>query len=324
VTERVLITGGAGLIGRATAERLAATGWSVVAYDLPEQMERAGDALPAGAERVSGTILDGGALRKAAAGCSTVVHLAARLGVRRTEADRLGCLEVNIEGTKNVLDAAVAAGVRRVVFASSSEVYGEPLRNPITEGDITQGKTVYAVSKLAGEELCHAYAQRHGLEVVVLRYFNCYGPGQVAQFVVPRWVWEVEHGRPPVVNGDGSQVRSYTYVDDTAAATALAATSAEAAGMTLNISNGAEPVSLLELAERVIAAAGKTGRIEPDVRADFAGTDRAREREIDRRFCHGELAQRVLGWSPGVTLDEGLGRMVAAMRAGRLHEDWAA
>ncbi|MEM6394562.1 MAG: NAD-dependent epimerase/dehydratase family protein [Planctomycetota bacterium] len=324
MAERVLITGGAGLIGQATARALVGGGHEVVVLDLPEQVARAGAMLPSGVEVVAGTILDRAAVKRAAAGCTAVVHQAARLGVRRTEADRLGCLRVNIEGTAEVLDAAVAAGVRRVVFASSSEVYGEPLRNPIEEGDVTQGKTVYAVSKLAGEELCWGFAQKCGVEAVVLRYFNCYGAGQVSQFVVPRWVWEVAHGRRPIVNGDGSQVRSYTYVDDTAAATAAAVTVVGAAGRTLNISNGSEPVSLLELAARVIAAAGKTGEVEPDVRADFAGTDRAKEREIDQRFCHGELAQEVLGWKPTVSLEAGLGRMVEAMREGRLFEDWAA
>jgi UDP-glucose 4-epimerase len=296
----------------------------VVAFDLPEQLGRVGTMLPEGVTGVAGTILDRGALARVMGGCDAVVHLAARLGVRRTERDRLGCLEVNIDGTAHVLEAAVSAGVRRVVFASSSEVYGEPLHNPITEADLTQGKTVYAVSKLAGEELCHAYAQRHGVETVVLRYFNCYGPGQVAQFVVPRWVWEVEHGRRPIVNGDGSQVRSYTYVDDTAGATALAVEAAEVAGRTLNVSNGGEPISLLALADRVIAASGRAGEVTADVRVDFAGTDRVAEREIDRRYCHGELAQRVLGWRPAVSLEAGLGRMVAAMRAGELWEDWAA
>ncbi|MEM6756816.1 MAG: NAD-dependent epimerase/dehydratase family protein [Planctomycetota bacterium] len=322
--ERILITGGAGLIGLATTRQLAAAGHELVVLDLPEQVDRAGHLLPDGVAAIPGTILDAPLLRDAIAGCSAVVHLAARLGVRRTEADKLGCLRVNIDGTATVLDAAIDAGAKRIVFASSSEVYGEPLHNPITERDITQGKTVYAVTKLAGEELCHAFAQRHGIEAVVLRYFNCYGPNQVAQFVVPKWVWEVEHGRRPIVNGDGSQVRSYTFVDDTAAATAAAVTHPDAPGQTLNISNGTEPVSLLDLADRVIAAAGQTGTITPDVRADFAGTDRAKDREIDHRFCHGELAQQTLDWTPQVSLDEGLQRMVAAVRAGELWEDWAA
>ena len=118
--------------------------------------------------------------------CDGVIHLAAYLGVRRTETNMLRCIEININGTKNVLDCAIQQKIKKS-SSPSSEVYGEPLENPITEESITQGKTVYAVTKLSGEELCKAYSQRYpDISFTILRYFNTYGPHQIAQFVVSK------------------------------------------------------------------------------------------------------------------------------------------
>ena len=151
-----------------------------------------------------------------------------------------------------MLECAVQHRVRKVIFASSSEVYGEPLENPITEKSITQGKTVYAVTKLAGEELCIAFSQQFPLEYTILRYFNSYGPYQTAQFVITKFISNVLKGVPPIINGDGKQVRSYTYVIDTARATILAALSNKTNREILNIGSGETPVSLKELAEKII------------------------------------------------------------------------
>lgn len=319
--QRILVTGGAGLIGRAVAERLLALGHAVRLFDLPGALARLGaDVLP-GAERCAGSILDTEAIDAAAAGCGGLIHLAARLGVRRTEDDPLACLWINIEGTRRVLDAAVAGGVSKVVFASSSEVYGEPPTNPITEQTPTQGKTVYAVTKLAGEEYCKAYGHRHGLRWTALRYFNCYGPGQVAQFVVPRFVRQVQLGQPPRVFGTGQQMRSYTYSADVAEATARALLRESTDGAVINVGSDRDAVNLRELAQLVIEVGEREGDLKPDVAQGFDDADRGEGREIFFRYCRPDLAAALLDWRPTVTLEEGLRRVFAA---GMVDEDWPA
>jgi UDP-glucose 4-epimerase len=236
--------------------------------------------------------------------------LAALLGVRRTEVNRLRCLEINVDGTKRVLDCAIQHRITRLVFASSSEVYGEPLENPITEETITQGKTVYAISKLAGEELCIGYAQRYpGFEYVILRFFNAYGPYQAAQFVLPRFVYNAMAGKPLIINGSGEQIRSYCYSEDTGRGVVDALLSSQAAGQVINLGSSERPISLKELADLVVAASGNP-RTEIRHAEDFAGTDRPPEREIHRRYCSGEKAKRLLGFTPKISLEEGIRRIM--------------
>ena len=160
----VLITGAAGLIGKALTKMLLESGYSVKCFDLNEQFDRNSEYfkdLP-NRDRMSifcGSILDVNSLRKAIDGCDVVVHLAAMLGVMKTEKDKLGCINVNIAGTDNVINTSVMHNVKKFIFASSSEVYGEPDSNPISEEQTTKGKTVYAVTKMAGEELLKGYNQ---------------------------------------------------------------------------------------------------------------------------------------------------------------------
>jgi len=206
--------------------------------------------LPPDAARVKGSILDLDALVRAAGGCDRVIHLAAMVGVKRTEAQPLRCMDVNVTGTHHVLAAAHHAGALKVVFASSSEVYGEPATNPIDEAAATQGRTVYAVSKLAGEELCKGFALEHGLCFTILRLFNVYGPWQSRQFVVPRFVDAVRRGEPPTVYGTGEQRRGYAFVTDTAHAVVRAGEQAAGEG---RVGEQEQAVGLAQGARRVEA-----------------------------------------------------------------------
>jgi len=307
------------MIGLELCRQLSDLNNQVHLFDLGEQIKRVSNSISDKVRTYYGSILDHSSLRSAMAECEVVIHLGAMLGVRRTEVDKLRCIEINIEGTKNVLECAVQQRVQKVVFASSSEVYGEPHENPITEEFVTQGKTVYAVTKLAGEELCKAYAQQYPLEYTILRYFNSYGPFQTAQFVITKFISNVLKGLPPVINGDGKQVRSYTYVTDTAKATILAALSDKANREILNIGHGLSPISLKDLAEMIIEIGGKKGILEPEYRRNFEDTDRNREREIFKRFCDSSKVQQLLNWRPEVSLEEGIRKI---MEIGIIFERW--
>lgn len=306
----VLVTGGAGCIGIQVCRELDRRGIEVHLLDLGEQIARVRKALPEKAKVFYGSILDVSSIREAMDGCGAVIHLAALLGVRRTEVNRLRCLEINVDGTKRVLDCAVQHRIKRLVFASSSEVYGEPMENPITEETITQGKTVYAVSKLAGEELCIGYAQRYPeFEHVILRFFNAYGPYQAAQFVLPKFIQNAMTGKPIVINGSGDQIRSYCYSEDTGRGVVEALLRPEAGGQVINLGNSDRPISLKELAALVVNASGNPS-VAIKFAGDFQGTDRHASREIHRRYCSGEKAKRLLGFESRVTLEDGIRRII--------------
>ena len=306
----VLVTGGAGCIGIQVCRELDRRGIEVHLLDLGEQIARVRKALPQKTKIFYGSILDISSIREAMDGCGAVIHLAALLGVRRTEVNRLRCLEINVDGTKRVLDCAIQHRIKRLVFASSSEVYGEPIENPITEETITQGKTVYAVSKLAGEELCIGYAQRYPeFEPVILRFFNAYGPYQAAQFVLPKFIQNAMTGKPIVINGSGDQIRSYCYAEDTARGVVEALLRPEAVGQVINLGNSDRPISLKQLADLVIKASGNSS-VEIKYAADFQGTDRHASREIHRRYCSGEKAKQLLGFESRVSLEEGIRRII--------------
>ena len=310
--KRVLITGGAGTIGLPLTEELISRGVEVVIFDLEEQMQRLDNFIDTNAERFSGSILDSAALRDAMFDCDGVIHLAAHLGVQRTERNRLRCLDININGTQKVLDACIMSkSVKKLIYASSSEVYGEPISNPINESAITQGKTVYAVSKLAGEELVKAYnSEFPDLDYSILRFFNAYGPHQVSQFVISKFIHRVSEDLPPIIYGDGSQRRSYNYSKDTARGTADSLLSSNTSGQIINIGNSNEPITLIELAKKVIKLAGKEDSLKVEVKNSFKDTDRTKSREIFQRFCDTTRAKELIEYESKFDLDYGIREII--------------
>lgn len=306
---KVLITGGAGCIGQATAQHFKNKGFEVVTYDIvtPDQIID---------KHVCGTIMYVDELYQAMVGCDYVIHLAAMLGVARTESNQMECLNININGTKNVLDACVYAGVKKVIFGSSSEVYGEPETNPITEKNTVSPKSVYAVSKLAGEEYTRAYKQQYNLDYVILRFFNAYGPGQVAEFVIPRFVQAVLNNESPKIYGEGNQERCFCYVSDTAQGIYLAAINNVANGEIFNIGNDQTTISMKDLAKKVITLAGKN--IEPEF-ISMEKSDRLPSREIVKRYASIDKAQEILGYKPIISLDDGIKNV---MQSNSLKSNW--
>tara|TARA_Y100000816_G_scaffold38742_1_gene24435 strand:- start:60 stop:1067 length:1008 start_codon:yes stop_codon:yes gene_type:complete len=310
--KKILVTGGAGCIGVPVCNELVRRKKEVILYDLSEQIKLTRPYLNKNIKLFSGSIMDKTSLRDAIKECDGVIHLAAHLGVQRTEKNKLRCLEINIEGTKNLLDLiANNKNIKKIVFASSSEVYGEPIKNPIEETDITQGKTLYAVSKLAGEELVKAYQYEYqSFNFCILRYFNTYGPFQVAQFVIPKFIFRVQRNLPPIINGDGSQERSYNFSQDTARATVDALFSYKSNNKILNIGNSSEPINLIDLANLIIKKCGKENKIFPSMNKNFSNTDRKDSREINYRYCDTSLAERILDYKVRTKLEKGIEKVI--------------
>jgi nucleoside-diphosphate-sugar epimerase len=302
---RALVTGGAGLIGSHLVEDLLADGAAVVALDNLASGHV--DHVAAGADLVEGDIEDRTLLDKVVTGCDVVFHQAAHRSVPRS-VDRPGETDrVNVAGTLNVLTASRDAGVRRVVLASSSSVYGGADRLPTPEDVPLIPRSPYAVSKLAAEHYARVFWELYGLETVSLRYFNVFGPRQdpASRYaaVIPRFITALLDGEPPEVHGDGRQTRDFTYVADATRANiaAFLAPADACAGRVYNIARGA-PASLLDVLDILTVELGAS--IAPR---------HVESRRGDIRHSHADIraARADLEWEPAVTLEDGLARTVA-------------
>jgi len=305
---KILITGGAGSIGLVVASSLLDEGHDVTIFDLAEQIERV--KIPNGIKVFKGSILDTVAIHHALQGNEYVVHLAARLGVKRTEVERLACLHININGMVNILETSVKEGVKKVLFSSSSEVYGEQAKMPITETSPVNPISVYAVTKLVGEEYLRAYKKQYGLDYTIIRFFNVYGPAQVGQFVMKKFIAAAKQEQPPTIYGEGDQIRCFCHVKDASAGVIKALFSPQASEEVINIGNDLEQVSMLALAEKVISLSGKDLRPK---KISFAESDREVEREIFHRIPSIKKARSLLGYSPKISLDEGIDELLKNM-----------
>lgn len=301
----VLVTGGAGFVGSNLARALLEAGHAVrVLDDL--STGRAANLDGVGVELIEGNIADPAVPREAVAGAEVVFHQAAVPSVARSVEDPVRTHDVNAGGTLALLVACRDAGVRRVVYASSSSVYGNTAPGPKHEGMAPQPRSPYAVAKLAGEHYCRAFTAVYGLETVSLRYFNVYGPRQDPDSgyaaVVPRFVTAGLEGRAPTIDGDGEQTRDFTYVDDVVEANLLAAAARDgASGETFNVAGG-RPCRVVELWAMIAAATGCD-----------AAPQHGPARAGDVRHSHADIARarRVLGYSPRFDLAAGLQATVA-------------
>lgn len=307
-----LVTGGAGFIGSHIVDRLVELGEDIRVLDnfATGKMVNIEHNLSK-IELIRGSVVDMDTVRRAAEGVDFVLHHAAIASVPRSVDDPIASNEANITGTLNILVAARDPGVKRVVYASSSAVYGDTPSLPKIEDMPTDPLSPYALTKLTGEYYCRMFTKLYGLETVSLRYFNVFGPRQdpTSQYaaVIPKFLSLMLEDRQPVINGDGLQSRDFTYVANNVAANLLACTQPGVGGEVLNIACG-ESFTLLELVDRLNGILGKS--IEPvfgppqpgDVRHSLADIGKARE---------------LLGFSPTVTFQEGLEKLAAWSRDGK-------
>jgi nucleoside-diphosphate-sugar epimerase len=257
-----LVTGGAGFIGSHLVDALVATGVRVRILDDLSSGRR--ENLAGVAKRIDlieGDIRDVETCRRACRGVSVVYHLAAVGSVPRSMKDPAHSFSVNVGGTVNVLTGARDAGVRRVVYASSSSVYGDSETLPKREGEEGHPLSPYALSKRMNEELADVFARCYGMELIGLRYFNVFGPRQLPDgpyaAVVPRFFKACFQGQSPVIYGDGEQSRDFTFVSDAVRANLLAAAaSASSCGAAYNVAGG-RGVTVNDLATAVLRVVGK-------------------------------------------------------------------
>jgi UDP-glucose 4-epimerase len=311
--KRVLITGGAGFIGTTLARRLVDANEIVAVDNLHRDALTGSELLEHPNLRFhEADVLDGETLRELAWGATHVVHAAAIAGVSTVIESPVRTMRVNVLGTANALEAAVATRptLERFVDFSTSEVFGQQAINVeeghvTTTGSVGEARWTYAVSKLAGEHLTHAYHDEHGLPTVTVRPFNVYGPGQIGGGAIRAFVEDALAGRDLTIHGDGSQIRAWCYVDDMVEALLLCLERPEAVGQTLHVGNDRSTVTILDLAERVKRLTGCPGEI---VFRPLHYVD------VEVRIPNVSKARELLGFEAKVDLDEGLARTIAWYR----------
>jgi UDP-glucose 4-epimerase len=312
-TTTYLVTGGAGFIGSHIAETLLKQGHTVRIFDnlatgRKSNLEPLMECPSGKLELLYGDLRSKETMRTAMEGVEVVFHQGALASVPRSIADPVTSLETNVNGTHHVLLAARDAGVRRVVYASSSSVYGNTPALPKREDMPPAPMSPYAAHKLSGELLCQVFTHVYGLETVALRYFNVFGPRQdpysAYAAVIPLFLQALIEGRQPIIFGDGEQTRDFTYIDNVVQANLQAAIAPEAVGMAINI-GCTQSVSLNAILHQMEQLLGT--HIEPEYREPRPG-------DVHDSLADIQRAQNLLGYEPAIDFQEGLTRTVAALR----------
>ncbi len=300
-----LVTGGAGFIGSNIVYELVKRGHRVKVIDnfVAGKRENLEDILDK-IKLIEGDIRDLGLLRKIIKGCNYVLHQAALRSVPKSMNDPISYSEVNVRGTLNVLIASQEAKVKRVIYASSSSVYGDSRQLPQNERQNPQPISPYAATKLAGEHYCKVFSKAYGLETVSLRYFNVFGPKQSLEseyaVVIPKFITSMLKDERPPIHGDGKQTRDFTYIENVAEANLRAATCKGVSGEVLNVACG-KSYSVLELVKFLNQILNKN--IEPYFTAPRPG-------DVKHTLADTTKMKKLLGLNPKVDFVEGLKKTV--------------
>ncbi|MFW5950386.1 MAG: SDR family oxidoreductase [archaeon] len=317
---RILVTGGAGFIGGHLAERFVRDGHDVVVLDTFEPFYDVGikehnveiareHATEGRYELIEGSVTDRDLVTEIVSDVDFVFHQAAQAGVRKSVDEPRKAHRINVDGTVNVLEAARQADLTRVVNASSSSVYGKPEYLPYDEAHPTTPVSPYGASKLAAEHYMRVYNEVYGLPTVSLRYFTVYGPRMRPNMAFTNFVSRCRHGESPVIYGDGTQTRDFTYVADVADANSTLLSTDAADGEIVNVGSGGR-ITIDELA-RVIR-----DEIDPDLDIVY---DEAREGDAEHTHADISKAAELLGYDPSVSIKEGARRFVEWYRD---NEEW--
>ena len=311
--KRILLTGGAGFIGTTLTRTLLDDNEIVVYDNLHRDAMGATDlAEHPNLTFIQGDVLDAELLRETAKGATHIVHLAAIAGVDTVLESPVRTMRVNLIGTFNVLEAAQATKdtLERLVDFSTSEVFGRHAYkveeiHETAQGSVGEARWTYAVSKLAGEHLAHAYYDEFRLPTCSIRPFNVYGPGQIGGGAIRAFIEGILAGEDLVIHGDGAQIRAWCYVDDMVDALLLVLERPEAVGEVFNVGNARSVVTVFDLAHRIKRL------MQSDCEINFRPIHYT---DVEMRIPNVDKAKSLLGWTPDVDLDEGLVRTIAWYR----------
>ncbi len=300
----VLVTGGAGFIGSHIVDRLIDLGANVKALDsfddfydgkesnIKQNLARSNFSL------IRGSILDEGELRASLKGVDAVIHMAGQAGIRYCNTFPEKAHLINVVGTYNLLQAMRKLGPKRLIYASSSSIFGPLVTERIDENHPTNPTSPYGATKLAGEKYCMGFGHVYEMEVTALRFFSVYGPRGRPDQIVAATYDRIQKGSPPIIYGDGRQVRDFTFISDAVDATVLAVQQDDAIGRILNIGYG-EAIEINDLIRRIVGRLNGSHNLqvqnEPSYLGDFLAT-----------FVDNSLAKKILGWKPKVGIDQGL------------------
>jgi UDP-glucose 4-epimerase len=305
---KILITGGAGFIGSHLCDKYAKEGHTVLCLDnfMSGNLMNVKHLLNyRNFKLIKGDIRDFDLLEKLMRDVDVVFHLAAQIHVDRSYIEPKHTYEVNVMGTQNILEVARIHDAKRVIYASTSEVYGSALYAPIDENHPLNAPHPYGASKIAADRMCYAYIQTYGMNISILRLFNIFGTRQRDigyGGVISMFTRRVLSNTPPIIYGDGMQTRDYTYVEDAVRAYDLVLNHNKPITEPINFGTGKE-VSIVDLANKIIDLCGKKGNIKPVHVEPRIG-------EVKRLIADATKAKNLLGWEPKYNLEEGLNAFV--------------
>jgi NAD dependent epimerase/dehydratase len=307
--DRVLVTGAGGFIGSHVAEACVDAGWKVRAFVHYNAAGRLGwlENSPhrAAMEFHAGDVRDYDSVSAACAGCDTVIHLAALIGIPYSYVSPLAYIRTNVEGTYNVLQAARTNGIGNLLITSTSETYGTAQYVPMDENHPAVGQSPYAATKIAADQLAISFHRSFGQRVKIVRPFNTYGPRQSARAVIPAVITQLVAGRSKLSLGNLSPTRDLTFVKDTAAAFVALAKHDGLFGRAVNVGSGQE-ISIANLVAKIASTLG----IDPVIESSHERA-RAASSEVERLLSSSALLRESTGWRPTVNLDEGIQETIA-------------
>jgi UDP-glucose 4-epimerase len=303
--KKILITGGAGFIGSNLSERLVKFGNEVLLYDnfndyysgKEKNLEKISKF--SNFNLIKQDILNFDELLKAMKKVEIVFHLAAQPGVRYSFNNPYSTNKINIEGTLNVLNAAIKCGVEKIIYASSSSVYGRYASIPFKENSNTEPISIYGASKLCAENYCKIFYLNYDLNVVSLRYFTVYGPRQRTDMAIHKFVRQIKEGTPITIYGDGEQTRDFTYIDDIIEGSILAASIKDIGGLVFNIGSG-KNISINELIDILKDKLGAATTIYTE----------KKKGDIRHTLADISKANKILNYHPKISLEKGLDKFI--------------
>ena len=317
---KVLVTGGAGFIGSHLCDKLIQEGNAVVCLDnfLNGNLTNIRHLLSYKTFKlINGDIRNFDTLEKLMPGVNVICHLAAQIHVDRSIIEPKLTYDINVLGTQNILEAARMYDIDKIIYMSTSEVYGTAEYAPMDEKHPLNSPHPYGASKIAADRMCHAYNQTYKMNINIVRPFNAFGPRQKDTGyggVISIFTKRVMSGAPPLIYGDGNQTRDYTYVTDVVDALNLILKFPEPIPTPVNLGTGSE-VKIIDLANMIIDLSGQHGKIKPVFIEPRPG-------EVNRLISDNSKAKKLLGWVPRYSLGEGLTRLLEWYKNYR-SEDWS-